>query len=402
MQKNIKFIFPREEKKLHSNKTDFSSINDTLKDKYCLKQVKKIIAEKKKLKPKYIVVIGIGGSNLGTKAIEEALLGNLYNETTEKTKILYADTTDSNYISDILTLIEKPLKNKENIILNLISKSGSTTESIANFEVLFNLLKKYKKKPENYVVVTTEKGSQLYLVAVKNKYSVLTIPKDVIGRYSVFTSVGLFPLGMLGLNINMLLTGAKKGAKRLKEANKLASFAYHEYKKNKNIEDMFLFANSLESLGKWCRQLTSESIGKDKKGITPTVSIGSTDLHSMAQLDIAGPADKYFIFVTVDEKKKLAVHEVRGFSEIINLKNKKVSDIMDAIYYGTIQSFKKNNKRHIEVIIPKLTEYSVAEFMQIFMMKTICLASLLKVNPFNQPEVEEYKREAKKRLVGNV
>ncbi len=130
-------------------------------DKQALKKVKTLIDEKKKLKPRYLVVIGIGGSNLGTMAVQEAVLGKLYNQLNPDIKVLYADTVDSDLINDIIKIIEPILKKGENIIINGVSKSGGTTETIANFEILVEMLKKYKKDYEKYVIVTSDKNSKL-------------------------------------------------------------------------------------------------------------------------------------------------------------------------------------------------------------------------------------------------
>src|SRR3990172_93136 len=169
---------------------------------------KKLIPEiKKKMRPQLIVVIGIGGSNLGTIAIQEALLGkqwNLHNSP----RILYADTVDPDALQVIIEEMQNVLRQGQQILLNVISKSGSTTETVANFEVLLNVLKRHRKDAGKYVVATTDKDSPLWKLAVKNGFSVLEIPKKVGGRYSVFSAVGLFPLGMLGIDLKELLNGA--------------------------------------------------------------------------------------------------------------------------------------------------------------------------------------------------
>jgi glucose-6-phosphate isomerase len=187
---------------------DRASIN-LLNDKENLEKVKTLINNKLKLNPKYLIVVGIGGSNLGTLAVQEAVLGKMYNQTNPDLKILYADTVDSDLIANIISVIEPDLKKGEKAIVNGVSKSGGTTETIANFEVLVDVLKKYKKQYEQYVVVTTDRGSKFWNFAVERGFDVLEIPKKVGGRYSVFSSAGLFPLGMLGIDIDQFLKGAK-------------------------------------------------------------------------------------------------------------------------------------------------------------------------------------------------
>ena len=200
-----------------------------------------------------------------------------------------------------------------------MSKSGGTTETIANFEILLNILKKYKKKYEKYVVVTTDKDSKLWNLSLKKGFDTLEIPKKVGGRFSVLSSVGLFPLGIIGVDIYQLLKGAKLMKNSCLNKNIIknpaalsASLIYLHRLNDIKIHDLFIFNYDLESLGKWYRQLMGESIGKeyDKnmirvfEGITPTVSIGSTDLHSMAQLYLGGPYDKFTTFVRIEKNRE--------------------------------------------------------------------------------------------------
>jgi len=245
-------------------------------DKEMLKKVVEVVQDKKRLNPEYLVVIGIGGSNLGTIAVQEAVLGKLYNQLNPSMKVLYADTVDTDYINGIVKLIEPSLKDGGNVIVDCISKSGTTTETAVNFEVILNVLSKYKKDVENFVVFTSDKDSELWNLGVEKGFDNLEIPLKVGGRYSVLSAVGLFPLGLLGLDIKALLNGAKSArdlciSDDVEEnpAAKSASIQYQHYKHGINIFDLFLFSNDLESLGKWNRQLVAESLGKEysKKGI---------------------------------------------------------------------------------------------------------------------------------------
>ena len=255
-------------------------------DKQTIKKIKMLVEQKKKLKPSYLIVVGIGGSNLGTMAVQEAILGKLYNQLNPNIKVLYADTVDSDLINDIIKIIKPILKKGKNIIINGVSKSGGTTETIANFEILVDVLKKYRKNYEKYVVVTSDKNSKFWNFALENRFDALEIPKKVGGRYSVFSSVGLFPLGLIGIKIDQLLEGAHYMKSKCLSDNLLenpavisATLIYLHRKEDKNIHDLFLFSTDLESVGKWYRQLMGESIGKEfnkgnKKvfeGITPTV-----------------------------------------------------------------------------------------------------------------------------------
>ena len=260
---------------------------------------------------KYIVIIGIGGSNLGTKAVYDAFFG-FYDTLQPKRypKIIFLDTQDAEVLAKIVKLIES-LNSKEEILVNAISKSGGTTETAANMEVVYESLSKKFGVVNDRFVITTDEGSKMQLSAKQLGIDVLNVPKKVGGRYSIFSAVGLFPLALIGCDTDAI----RKGAQRLRDSSLeennsaiiSAAILYLHYKNNKNINDNFIFLPQLESLGKWYRQLLGESIGKDGKGITPTVSIGSTDLHSVGQLYLGGPKDKITTFIS-SENTKHQVH----------------------------------------------------------------------------------------------
>jgi glucose-6-phosphate isomerase len=393
---------------------DMASIN-LLDDKNMLRNVKQVIADDSQLNPECLIVVGIGGSNLGTIAVQEAVLGKLYNQLTASTKVLYADTVDADYIDNIIALAKSALEKNGNILLDVISKSGTTTETIANAQVLMDLMRAHKKDYERYVNVTSDKDSKLWNLALREGFKLLEIPGKVGGRYSVFSPVGLLPLGLLGVNIEDLLDGARSMRdiciNMNVEENPAAMSAviqYLHYKSGKNVFDLFLFANDFESLGKWYRQLMAESLGKEfnrkgekvNVGMTPTVSIGSTDLHSMAQLYLGGPYDKLTTFVKVKESRACVdVPIIEGYSELVSgIQGTSLSDIMKAILEGTEEAFRIAKRPFTEITMPNKSEYSVGQLMQFKMMETIYLARLLEVNPFDQPNVESYKKETRRIL----
>lgn len=386
-------------------------------DKQALKKVKTLIAEKRKLKPRYLVVIGIGGSNLGTMAVQEAVLGKLYNQLNPDIKVLYADTVDPDLIKDIIKIIEPILKKGENIIINGVSKSGGTTETIANFEILVEMLKKYKKDYEKYVVVTSDKNSKFWNFALEKGFDLLEIPKKVGGRYSIFSPVGLFPLGLLRVNIDQLLRGGCDMKSRSLDTNLFknpavisATLIYLHHKKGKNIHNLFLVGNDLESVGKWYRQLMGESIGKEFnkegkrifEGITPTVSLVSVDLHSMAQIYLGGPYDKFTTFVNVKQNNSdVVVPDINEYSKLVDvIQGKELKKVMDAILIGVQTSFKKGERPFMEIILPDKSEYTIGQLLQFKMMEMMYLSFLLGVNTFDQPNVEDYKIETRKILEG--
>jgi glucose-6-phosphate isomerase len=365
-----------------------------------------------------LIIVGIGGSNLGTMAVQEALLGKLHNlKPGKRPKVLYADTVDPSTLAAVNSLMEAELKSGKKVLISLVSKSGGTTESIANFEVLLQTLMHHRKDYKKYVVITTDQDSQLWHFAHEQKFSALPIPKKVGGRYSVFSLVGLFPLAVLGIDIKRLLDGAARmRMKCLKPGHNQnpaiirASMLAHEWAHGHTIADNFYFKTDFESIGKWYRQLMGESIGKqwnrqhDRQiwtGITPTVSIGSTDLHSMAQLYFGGPNDKFFTLVTVKNSGKLAVPKLDVYDQLVhNIQGKQLSQIMDAIAKGTASTLQNQNRPFCNIELADASEESIGALLQLHMMEMIFLGALFDVNPFDQPNVEAYKIETKKVLAG--
>ncbi|MEO6509220.1 MAG: hypothetical protein ABIO02_04655 [Patescibacteria group bacterium] len=363
---------------------------------------------------RYIIDIGIGGSNLGTKAIYDALYGYYDILQPERfPKIIFLDTTEETLLSPFETLMNS-IQNKDEIIINAISKSGGTTESIANLEVVLQFLKQKFPDIHERLVITTDENSKLWQRAKELGIDVLPIPKQVGGRFSVLSSVGLFPLACCGVDISSLLNGAKMMRDRcttsgVDENPALISAAatFHHLKEGRTITDSFFFAPQLESVGKWYRQLTGESLGKEKDlegntvhaGITPTVSIGSTDLHSVGQLYLGGPRDKVTTFIyTTTESTSITVPANLEFPLVEGIQNKKLSDIMKAIREGVKIAYTKQELPFMEVALETINEQSLGEFLQFKMIEMMYLGKLLNVNTFDQPHVELYKTETKEIL----
>lgn len=375
-------------------------------DRAILRVVESAIHMKRKLNPQLVVVVGIGGSNLGTQAIAEAV--------GTKLAIRYADTVDSDALAKIADEVQDVLRQGSQVIINIISKSGSTLETVANFEVLLNVLRRHRKNAGDYVVATTDKGSALWNLALNSNWSLLEIPKHVGGRYSVFTPVGLFPLGLAGVDIVSLLDGAQgmldqtlslDAAKN--PAARGAAFLFLHNKARRQVHDTFIFAKSLESLGKWYRQLLAESVGKEfdknkkrvRTGILPTVSVGSTDLHSVGQLYLGGPDIRTTNFVTTHFKTEVRVPSYPEFNKLIQgVQKRTLSELLKAIASGTMKSYAKKNRPYIHTRLDGCTARELGAFMQLKMVETMLLAKLLNVNAFDQPNVESYKVEARRIL----
>lgn len=376
-----------------------SSINLPFDEKM-LRRVLELKDKKVSPKLKYIIDIGIGGSNLGTKAIYNAVRG--YADILEPNrfpKIIFADTVNPIFIQKLQKFLDE-IDDTNEVLINCVSKSGTTTETIANLELLVRYVKNFKQR----LVVTTDEDSKLWKVAERENIECLSIPKPVGGRFSVFSSVGLFPLAAAKINIVDLLSGAMHARQQgllddVSENKALISavLAYDNYKRGKTILDTFYFHPELEDLGKWYRQLVGESLGKKRIGLTPTVSIGSNDLHSMAQLYLGGPKDKYFTFVrAIQLLNSPRISSTLPLPTTIpEIKERSAIEIMNAIYAGTKVSYKNAKVPFSEIVFEGINEQELGDFMQFKMLEVMYIAKLLGVNAFNQPDVEDYKNETK-------
>lgn len=388
-----------------------ASVNLISDDAY-QKAVREMASEFSKVGSVY--VIGIGGSNLGTKAIYDAIRGTMDTYNDALPKLFFADTVSDDLIARMTALISNNT-DLGTIAVNLISKSGSTTESIANAEILCAVLEqKFGEEAKRRVVVTTDEDSPLWQRAQELGIKKLAIPKQVGGRYSVFSTVGMFPLALAGFDIDALLAGAR-GMRDLcigedeNPAMISAAIAHAMYEEKNRINNNFFFAPELESIGKWYRQLMGESLGKEKNthgetvhaGIVPVVTIGSADLHSMAQLYLGGPRVMYTTFVRVATPSADAgqVPENGWWKDLVaDLPGKRLSNIMDAISQGVTKAYRNAALPFTEVTLSSISERALGAYMQWKMMEMMYLAQLLDVNAFDQPNVEDYKKETREIL----
>lgn len=379
-------------------------------------QIRRVVKEKRKLNIKAIIVIGIGGSHLGTLAVEQAVLGLLYNDHTPDVAIYYVDTVDSAYLADLRFIIERHLFDEnENILVNVISKSGNTTETIANFQIFLEMLQQYFPDDwQNYVVVTTDENSPLWQLAKQEQFTCLPIPAKVGGRYSVFSAVGLFPLEFVGVDTWQLREGACHALATIQTSTSAnyaavsAALLAHYYQQGYNIHNTFIFAQDLQGFGAWYRQLLGESIGKEfdlqgKKvnvGLVPLTSIGTTDLHSVGQLYLSGNHHIFTTFVTVyTPGVEFTVPRLQGYEKLVeHIQGKTIDHIMDAVTEGTQQAYTAAQLPYVTWHLREKSAWSIGCLLQYKMLETIYLASLLNVNPFDQPNVESYKHATRKIL----
>jgi glucose-6-phosphate isomerase len=393
--------------------TEYSSINVPHDTAMC-EHIKQLIQRKKEeLNIKVVVVIGIGGSSLGALAVHEALQGVLYNERQPAIKLFFVDSVDSDYVQGVIECIQHECSRGADVLVNVVTKSGTTTETIVNFQIFVALVRKYwPQEWRKRIVVTTDNDSPLYHYAQQERLDTLIVPQLVGGRYSVFSAVGLFPLGCVGIDIDELVAGAQgmveecvSWSLKRNMAALSAALIHAQFQSGCVIHDTFIFSHDLYACGQWYRQLMGESLGKEldrsgvavHTGITPTVSLGSNDLHSVTQLYLAGPRDKFTTFVKVaqdtislsvpyDEQLNGIVHHVQG---------KTMTEIMDAVFRGVENAYRVVNRPFVTIELPHKSAFFVGQFLQMKMMEMMYLGFLLNVNPFDQPHVELYKKETR-------
>ena len=375
-------------------------INVTENEINKIKSVAKQLIEKSEV----IVVVGIGGSYLGARAVIEAL--QPYFTTTDNrkknTEIVYAGThLSEDYLHDLLHW----LNNKEYSII-IISKSGTTTEPALAFRLLkTHCEKKYgKNNAQRRIVAITDKSrGVLKRIANNEGYQTFVIPDDVGGRYSVLTPVGLLPIAAAGFDIAKLLLGAKKMRQQLYEAttwqqNPAMQYALLRYllytKENRKIELMVSYEPKLLYFIEWFKQLFGESEGKEGKGIFPAGAIFSTDLHSLGQYIQEG---ERIIFETVlsvkNSQKRIPIPYLENNEDELNyLQSKSIQEINLIAEKGTRLAHIEGEVPNFTISISKIDEETLGEMIFFFEFSCALGGYLLDVNPFDQPGVEAYKK----------
>ncbi|HCC22849.1 TPA: hypothetical protein DF272_01580 [Candidatus Falkowbacteria bacterium] len=381
-------------------------------DEKMIAEVESVVSQYNLDQLKYIVLIGIGGSNLGTKAVYDALVGPMDQLLpARRPKMIFLDTVDSQSLYQTAELLNS-LESKTEFLLVAVSKSGTTTETVANFASLRSLIDDTFPEINSRCIVITDENSALWQKADRLNMAKIAIPKLVGGRYSVFSPVGLLPLALAGLNARALLRGAaaavKAGTKVELTANKSLLSAVITFLQQQKlpIHNTFLFNPRLESCGRWYRQLMGESLGKKndargKKvhaGITPIVSIGSTDLHSMAQLYYGGPKDKFtnIVYCLREDSPIVPASDLAELAP--NTRNKSLVDIMRSIIGGVKAGYRKNKLPFISIVLPSIDEGQLGYYLQFRLLEMMYLAKLMNLNAFDQPSVEDYKHEMSKLL----
>ena len=345
---------------------------------------------KKFSKFKNIIIIGMGGSILGTKSIYFFLRKKI------KKNVFFFDNLDPN-----LVLKYKKIKNLKNSCFIISGKSGRTIETIINLGAIFskNLLK-------NRLIVISEFADNA-LIKIANKYhaEIIEHKEFISGRYSVLSETGMFPAALLGLN----LIKFKNLTKLIKNKNFTSTLIHNVasiYTLNaKKISNSIIlnYDSNLNDLGYWYQQLVAESLGKGGKGINPILSFGPRDHHSLLQLYLDGPKDKFFTFFnTTENDEKLKISQDIIPNNMQFLKNKKMKFIINAQCNAVKNIFKLKKIPFRHITFRKKNEEELGKIFTFFVLETILLSRLMKINPFNQPAVEQVKIETKSILSKKV
>ena len=387
------------------DETDFVGWLDlpTNYDKNEFERIKKA-AKKISKESEVLVVIGIGGSYLGARAVIESLTNTFYNLQDDKKRkypmILFAGNNLSpNYINDMIDLI-----GDKDFSVNVISKSGTTTEPAIAFRIFREILEnKYgidEARSRIYVTTDKERGA-LKTLSDMEGYEKFVVPDNVGGRYSVLTAVGLLPIATAGIDVEKLMSGARIAQEKYSDENLKYNECYQYavtrnilYKNNKNIEILVNYEPKMHYFIEWWKQLYGESEGKEGKGIFPSGVDYTTDLHSMGQyiqdgrrnlletvLCIKNPSSN--IKINTDDDNLDGLNYLAG--KDLDYVNKKAME-------GTVEAHVTGDVPNLMITIDKLDEENIGELIYFFELACAVSGNILGVNPFNQPGVEEYKK----------
>lgn len=372
-------------------------------DKEEFERIKKA-AKKIKKESDILVVIGIGGSYLGARAVIEALTSSFYNMLTNKQRkypqILYVGNNLSpNYINELIDYI-----GDQDFSVNVISKSGTTTEPAIAFRTFREILEnKYgidEARSRIYVTTDKEKGA-LKTLADNEGYEKFIIPDNVGGRYSVLTAVGLLPIATAGIDIDKLISGAQTAQERYNDPNLKYNECYKYavarnilYKLYKNTEILVNYEPKMHYFTEWWKQLYGESEGKDLKGIFPAGVDFTTDLHSMGQYIQEGRRNLFETVISIkNPNSNLTINSDDDNLDGLNyLAGKDLDFVNKKAMEGTIEAHVSGDVPNIVINVDSLNEESIGELIYFFEKACAVSGMILGVNPFNQPGVETYKK----------
>ncbi len=353
---------------------------------------------------KNFVVLGIGGSSLGSKAILNAFLPNYFNQLNNaqrnhRPKCYVIDNIDPEKISELLTSLDL-----EKTFFCVISKSGNTVETLAQF---FTFQKKLKsivgeRWKQHFAIITGANNGILYKYASDLGLKTYQVPESLGGRFSVFSAVGLFPAAVFNIDVKALLLGAREMLTIAKTKNVWqnapllsAALNYLNYQRGKSMSVLVVYSEALNLIGEWYCQLWAESLGKDNIGQTPISVLGTTAQHSQFQLYLDGPNDKIFTFLGVN-KFRADVELPKEINTLLSCeKIKNYLDLFELERDASVAALTLSNKPNESILIEEIDEKIFGKILMFFMLKTIFMGAMLDVNPYGQPGVERIKQQIK-------
>ena len=368
--KNIKESIKEKKNVFHSFSSDFT-YNLNLKELAKYKRFKRIIT------------IGFGGSILGTQAT------NLFLQKKTNKEFIFVNNLNLSQIDKL-----NKIKDLKNSLFIIVSKSGNTIEVLS---IINSLKKKANFNKNNTLVITDERKSNLNLFAKKLKIKTILHRKYIGGRYSIFSETAMIPCYLMGVKIKNLKKNIRNFISKKKNIliKNLINLSNVYNSKKINTLVFLNYCDGLEYFLLWCQQLIAESLGKKNKGIIPFISLAPRDNHSLLQLYLDGPKDKFFYIFSLKERKKLKKNKGL-FIETLN--NKNMGEIIENQKNATISLFKNKKIPFISIELKRRDEETLGELYSYFILETVLMAENLKVNPFNQPAVEQLKLLTKQNL----
>ena len=370
-------------------------------DKNEFSRIKKA-AKKIKSDSQVFVVIGIGGSYLGARAVIESLTNTFYNllQDRKTPQIFFVGNNISpNYMNDLIECI-----GDKDISINVISKSGTTTEPAIAFRIFREFLEsKYgidEARKRIYVTTDKERGA-LKKLSTEEEYETFVIPDNIGGRYSVLTAVGLLPIAVAGINIDKLMNGAKNAEDRYNEKSVKYNECYQYavarnilYNKEKTTEILVNYEPKMQYFTEWWKQLYGESDGKDGKGIFPAGAMFTTDLHSLGQYIQDGERNLFETVISIEKSATdITIKKDADNIDGLNFVADKTMDYVNKkAMQGTIEAHVSGGVPNIMITMDKLDEENLGELIYFFELACGISGKILGVNPFDQPGVEAYKK----------
>jgi len=389
LDRNLRKFF----KDIENNKKKYRFIYNL--DDLNLEEFKKI-GKNIREKFDYFVLIGIGGSSLGTEMLFQSLKG-FYHNLNEKPKFFVLDNIDTDKISEILNSIDL-----KRTFFYVVSKSGKTIETITNFLLILDKIKSTVPNWKDHFMIASDNDKNfLGKFAKENEISFIQLDKNLGGRFSVLSAVGLIPAAVLSIDIESLIQGAKIFRDKFFDKKNILSnpsallgaiYYIFDISKNKNILVLMPYSDRLSAFIDWFRQLWAESLGKKGLGQTPVKSIGTLDQHSQLQLYIDGRKDKIITFFNIENRKDKCTLPQNLPEEIKFLNGIDTTEILKKELLAVKETFCEKGIPNLTIHIDELNSQNMGKLIMLFEIATAFAGHLYKVNPFDQPAVDETKK----------